>query len=122
MADEELSYPGKPRIWAAIEHNAMTNDLMKEQVRTFERMFERHLDETKTTNDMINKIKEQMDAHNTKLSEIIIILGSHKKEIESLWAFPLKVFGAIVALGGASTVIYKFAKWFIPNIETRGLH
>ena len=55
MSDEDLSDPGKPRIWKAIEYNDKMNELLAERMESFEKMFERHLVESTAIYDDVRK-------------------------------------------------------------------
>ncbi len=122
MTDEDLSDPGKPRIWKAIEHNDKMNELLTERIESFERMFERHLAESASIYDDVRKTNSKLEENGLKLERMLAILEKHEAEIKSLWAFPLKIMGAIIAVAGASSAVIAFAKWFIPRMEVGGPH
>lgn len=122
MEDEEFADPGKPRIWKAIEHNDKMNEIITERIEAFEKMFERHLIESTSIYDDVRKTNSKLEENGLKLERMLSILEKHEAEIKSLWAFPLKIMGAIIAVAGASSAVVAFAKWFIPRIEVGGPH
>ena len=122
MSDEDLSDPGKPRIWTAIEHNDKMNELLTERIESFEKMFERHLTESTSIYDDVRKTNFKLEENGLKLERMLAILEKHEAEIKSLWAFPLKIMAAIVAVAGASSAVVSFVRWFIPRIEIGGPH
>lgn len=122
MSDEDLSDPGKPRIWKAIEHNDKMNELLTERIESVEKMFERHLTESTSIYDDVRKTNFKLEENGLKLERMLAILEKHEAEIKSLWAFPLKIMAAIVAVAGASSAVVSFVRWFIPRIEIGGPH
>lgn len=122
MSDEDLSDPGKPRIWKAIEYNDKMNELLTERIESFEKMFERHLTESASIYDDVRKTNFKLEENGLKLERMLAILEKHEAEIKSLWAFPLKIMAAIIAVAGASSAVVAFVRWFIPRIEIVGPH
>ena len=122
MSDEDLSDPGKPRIWKAIEYNDKMNELLAERMESFEKMFERHLVESTAIYDDVRKTNANLAENGLKLERVLAILEKHESEIKNLWAFPLKIMGAIIAIAGASSAVIAVAKWFIPRIQVGGPH
>ena len=120
MSDEDLSDPGKPRIWKAIEHNDKMNELLTERIESFEKMFERHLTESTSIYDDVRKTNFKLEENGLKLERMLAILEKHEAEIKSLWAFPLKIMAAIVAVAGASSAVIALVRWFIPRIQIGG--
>lgn len=120
MSDEELLDPGKPRIWKAVEHNNKMNELLAERIESFEKMFERHLVESTAIYDDVRKTNSKLAENGLKLERVLAILEKHEAEIKSLWAFPLKIMGAIIAVAGASSAVVAMVKWFVPRIQIGG--
>ena len=120
MSDEDLSDPGKPRIWKAIEYNDKMNELLAERMESFEKMFERHLVESTAIYDDVRKTNAKLAENGLKLERVLAILEKHESEIKNLCAFPLKIMGAIIAIAGASSAVIAVAKWFIPRIQVGG--
>ncbi|HPO87532.1 MAG TPA: hypothetical protein PLN86_16960, partial [Candidatus Hydrogenedentes bacterium] len=120
MSDEDLSDPGKPRIWKAIEHNDKMNELLTERIESFKKMFERHLLESTAIYDDVRKTNSKLAENGLKLERMLAILEKHEAEIKSLWAFPLKIMGAIIAVAGASSAVIAIVKWFVPRIQVGG--
>lgn len=120
MSDDELSDPGKPRIWKAIEHNDKMNELLTERIESFEKMFERHLVESTAIYDDVKRTNSKLAENGLKLERMLAILEKHEAEIKSLWAFPLKIMGAIIAVAGASSAVIALVKWFVPRIQVGG--
>ncbi len=122
MSDDELSDPGKPRIWKAVEHNDKMNELLAGRMDSLEKMFERHINESVGMNDEVRKTNVKLSENGLKLERVIAILEKHEDEIKSLWAFPLKIVGAIIAVAGASSAVVAFVRWFVPRMEIGGPH
>ena len=122
MSDDELSDPGKPRIWKAVEHNDKMNELLAGRMDSLEKMFERHINESVGMNDEIRKTNVKLSENGLKLERVLAILEKHEDEIKSLWAFPLKIVGAIIAVAGASSAVVAFVRWFVPRMEIGGPH
>jgi len=122
MDDEEFINPQKPRIWKAVEHNEKMNEILTERIESFEKMFERHLTESTSIYDDVRKTNSKLEENGLKLERMLAILEKHEAEIKSLWAFPLKIMAAIVAVAGASSAVVSFVRWFIPRIEIGGPH
>jgi hypothetical protein len=122
MDNEEHLDPGKPRIWKAIEYNDKMNELLAERIGSFEKMFERHLVESTSIYDDVRKAHEKLGENGLKLEKILLILEKHESEIKNIWAFPLKITGAIIAITGASSAVVAIVKWLIPRIENGGAH
>lgn len=120
MSDEDLSDPGKPRIWKAIEHNDKMNELLTERIESFEKMFERHLTESTSIYDDVRKTNVKLEENGLKLERMLAILEKHEAEIKNLWAFPLKIVGAVIAVAGASSAVIAVIRWFIPRIQIGG--
>lgn len=122
MSDDELSDPGKPRIWKAVEHNDKMNELLAGRMDSLEKMFERHINESVGMNDEVRKTNVKLSENGLKLERVLAILEKHEDEIKSLWAFPLKIVGAIIAVAGASSAVVAFVRWFVPRMEIGGPH
>lgn len=122
MPDDELSDPGKPRIWKAVEHNDKMNELLAGRMDSLEKMFERHINESVGMNDEVRKTNVKLSENGLKLERVLAILEKHEDEIKSLWAFPLKIVGAIIAVAGASSAVVAFVRWFVPRMEIGGPH
>ena len=120
MSDEDLSDPGKPRIWKAIEHNDKMNELLTERIESFEKMFERHLTESTSIYDDVRKTNVKLEENGLKFERMLAILEKHEAEIKNLWAFPLKIVGAVIAVAGASSAVIAVIRWFIPRIQIGG--
>ena len=122
MSDDELSDPGKPGIWKAVEHNDKMNELLAGRMDSLEKMFERHINESVGMNDEIRKTNVKLSENGLRLERVLAILEKHEDEIKSLWAFPLKIVGAIIAVAGASSAVVAFVRWFVPRMEIGGPH
>lgn len=120
MIDDEIADPGKPRIWKAVEHNDKMNEILSERMDAFEKMFERHLNESVSMNDEVRKTNTKLGENGLKLERILLIIEKHDAEIKSLWAFPVKLMAIIIAMAGASSAVLAVAKWFIPRMNISG--
>lgn len=119
MENEEDFPDARPRIWRAIYAIQIENAVYKEKVKMLEDIFQRHLDFHDGLVGSLKEINSKLESNGLVLVEMKEKLESNKKEIDSLWAFPLKIVGFIVALGGAGTVAYKIARWFISAGDIR---
>ena len=107
-------------IWKAIEHNDKMNELLTERIESFEKMFERHLTESTSIYDDVRKTNSKLEENGLKLERMLAILEKHEAEIKNLWAFPLKIVGAVIAVAGASSAVIAVIRWFIPRIQIGG--
>jgi hypothetical protein len=117
---EELSDPGKPRIWKAVEYNDKMNQLLTERIESFEKMFERHLIDSTSIYSDVKKTNLKLEENGLKLERVLAILERHDAEIKNLWAFPLKMAAAFITFAGASSAAYAFVKWVIPKLDVGG--
>jgi hypothetical protein len=101
---------------------AWQKNMTQERIESFEKMFERHLTESTSIYDDVRKTNFKLEENGLKLERMLAILEKHEAEIKSLWAFPLKIMAAIVAVAGASSAVVSFVRWFIPRIEIGGPH
>lgn len=121
MADEELAEydDNRPRFWRAIDSIQREDIITKEKIRVLEDAFNRHLNYHDGMAKALEAIKEKLEANGNILVAVKINQETNKKEIDKLWAFPLKIVAFIVALGGAGTVAYKVAHWLISAGDIR---
>ncbi len=130
MADEErhgtrrdddvlASGPYRDGFWQAIAENRNELAMVKSDMTTMENAvmrFERMSDGLAGDMKQIRAICETL---NETLIRLDARITATENQIKNLWAFPLKVAGAIIAIGGASAALYSFLKWFIPSMEIR---
>jgi hypothetical protein len=105
--------PYRDGFWQAIAENRNGLILMKTQVTTIENAvmrFERMSDGLSGDMKQIRVICETL---NETLIRFDSRITAVEKSIERLWAFPLKIVGVIIALGGAGTVAYRIARWIV---------
>jgi len=121
MENEEDFPNARPRIWRAINAMQIEHAVNREKLKTVEESFLRHLDFHDGMAKSLEAIKSKLESNGEVLVAVKIKLDENKKEIDSLWAFPLKAAGFIIALGGASTLAYKLARWLISNVYIRML-
>ncbi len=118
--DDVLSNgPYRDGFWEAIAKNKEAIEMVKVELGTIENAvmrFERLSDGLSGDMKQIRKICESL---NETLVRIDARVDATEKQIQSLWAFPLKVAGSIMAVGGASGMIYAFLRWFIPTLDIK---
>ncbi len=121
MADDELAQydDNRPRFWRAIDSIQREDIITKEKIRVLEDAFNRHLSYHDGMAKSLEAIKEKLETNGNILVAVKINQESNKKEIDKLWAFPLKIAAFVVALGGAGTVAYKLAHWLISAGDIR---
>lgn len=119
MGNEEDFPDARPRIWRAIDSIQLETAVFKEKTKMIEETLQRHLDFHDGLLHSLNDINKKLETNGLVLVEMKEKLENNKKEIDSLWAFPIKIAGVIVALGGAGTVAYKVARWLISAGEIR---
>lgn len=119
MEDTEDFPDARPRIWRAIDAMQIDNAVVKEKLNMLEDTFSRHLDFHDGMAKSLEAIKEKLAENGEVLVAVRIKLDANKKEIDSLWAFPLKLAGIIVAIAGASAASYKFIKWLLSYSDIR---
>jgi hypothetical protein len=117
--DRDQYDDNRPRFWRAIDALQKEEILTKEKIRVLEDSFNKHLDYHDGMAKTLEAIKEKLEVNGNILVAVKINQEANKKEIDSLWAFPLKIAGFIVAAGGAGTVAYKLAHWFISAGDVR---
>lgn len=118
--DDVLSNgPYRDGFWEAIAKNKEAIEMVKVEIGTLENAvmrFERLSDGLSNDMKQIRKICESL---NETLVRFDARIESTEEQIKSLWAFPLKVAGAIMAIGGAGGVVYAFLRWFIPTLDIK---
>ena len=119
--DDVLSSgPYRDGFWEAIAKNKNGLDMVKADMITLENAvmrFERLSDGLAGDMKQIRTICETL---NETLIRFDARITATENQIKSLWSFPLKVAGAIMAIGGASAIVVSFVKWFVPSIHIQG--
>lgn len=111
--------PYRDGFWEAIAKNKNGLEMVKAEMTTLENAvmrFERMSDGLATDMKQVRTICETL---NETLIRFDARIAATENQIKSLWAFPLKVAGAIMAIGGASAMVYGFLRWFIPSMEIK---
>lgn len=119
MANQDTGEPDDEqwpsKLWKAININMNKNELIEARVNTVENAME---DTGRRNADIHRKLENITD----KLELVLINqekaasrISTNEKEIARLWAFPLKITAVIVAIGGASAVVFKFVTWLMSN-------
>lgn len=119
MKDEEDFPDARPRIWRAIDEIQLKHAVGTEKLKMLEEIFQRHLDFHDGLLSSLNEINKKLETNGLVLVEMKDKLENNKKEIDSLWAFPIKLAGIVIALGGAGTVAYKVVRWIISAGEIK---
>lgn len=113
MQEAEDFPDARPRIWRAVDAMETENAVVKEKLKMLEDVFSRHLDFHDGMAKSLESIKSKLQENGEVLVAVKIQIDQNKKEIDSLWAFPLKLAGIIVAIFGASTASYKLIRWLL---------
>ncbi len=114
--------PYRDGFWEAIAKNKTGLELVRAEMTTLENAvmrFERMSDGLAADMKQVRTICETL---NETLIRFDARITASENQIKSLWAFPLKVAGAIMAIGGAGGMVYAFLRWFIPTMDVRGPH
>lgn len=133
MADEErhgtrrdddvlASGPYRDGFWQAIAENRNALEVVKVDMTSLENAvmrFERMSDGLAGDMKQVRTICETLNETLIRFDSRITVT---ENQIKNLWSFPLKVAGAIMAIGGASAAVVGFIKWFIPSLDIRGPH
>lgn len=119
MENPEDFPDARPRIWRAVDAMEVENAVVKEKLKMLEDVFSRHLDFHDGMAKSLESIKNKLQENGEVLVAVKIKMEENKKEIDSLWAFPLKLAGIVVAIGGASAVTYKFVRWLLTYSDIR---
>lgn len=114
------SYPDDdllPPLWKLVQRSLTQSETVELKIQTIEKGMEllisRHADIMKALKD-IQQWQRDKDISWTKTERIIV---EHEKEIARIWAFPLKIAGAILAIFGASASVYGFLKWLMVRVK-----
>ena len=113
--DDDVLFAGPYRdsFWRSIQENKNDTDLVKADMKNLESAvlrFERMSDGLAGDMKQIRVICETL---NETLIRFDSRITAAEKSIERLWAFPLKIVGVIIALGGAGAVAYRVARWVV---------
>ena len=119
MDDAEDFPDARPRIWRAVDAMEIENAVVHEKLKMLEDIFSRHLDFYDGMAKSLEGIKNKLTENGEVLVAVKLKLDENKKEIDSLWAFPLKLAGAIIAIGGATVASYKLVQWLLSYSDIR---
>ncbi len=113
--DDDVLYGGPYRdgFWQAIAENKNAMALVRSDMTSIENAvmrFERMSDGLAGDMKQIRVICETL---NETLIRFDSRITAAEKSIERLWAFPLKIVGVIIALGGAGAVAYRVVRWVV---------
>lgn len=118
MPEDELN-DTRPPLWKKLDHIESVHAVTSEKIKMLEDSFMRHMDFHDGMGKSLESIKLKLQENGEVLISLKLKLDENRKEIDSLWAFPLKLAGVIVALGGAGTVTYKLIKWLLTSADIR---
>ena len=113
MENESDEKPYTTKFWETVMIAKQLSESAQKKVEELEDAYIRHTEEHASITKAIKEVNDRLSSNGEKLAGLLVMMETQKKEIDLLWVFPLKVAGAIIALGGASTVAYKIAKWFV---------
>lgn len=120
MTPQAEDFPDeRPRIWRAVDAIQVENAVVNEKLKMIEDVLSRHLDFHDGMAKSLDGIKTKLQENGEVLVAVKIKLEENKKEIDSLWAFPLKMAGVIIALGGATAAAYKLVCWLLSVSDVR---
>ena len=120
--DDDVLFAGPYRdsFWRSIQENRNETEIVKADMKNLENAvmrFERLSDGLAGDMKQIRIICETL---NETLIRLDARISATEKQIGNLWAFPLKIMGAIIAVAGASSAVVAMVKWFVPRIQIGG--
>jgi len=110
---DDEQWPSK--LWKAININMNKNELIENRMTTVENAMEEYGRRNADINRKLENISDKLELVLVNQEKSAIKIDNNKKEIDKLWAFPLKITASIIAIGGASAVVFKFALWLVSN-------
>lgn len=110
---DEEQWPSK--LWKAININMNKNELIEARMNTVENAMEDTGRRNADIHRKLETITDKLEIVLINQEKASIRIENNKREIERLWAFPLKITAVIVAVGGASAVVFQFITWLMSN-------
>lgn len=110
---DDEQWPSK--LWKAININMNKNEVIENRINTVENAMEEHGKRNLDINRKLEIISNKLEQVLINQEKATMRIDSNKREIDKLWAFPLKITASIIAIGGASAVVFKFALWLVSN-------
>jgi len=103
------------KLWKAININMNKNEVIENRMNTVENAMEEHGRRNLDINRKLEIISNKLEQVLINQEKAAMRIDSNKREIDKLWAFPLKITAFIIAVGGASAVVFKFVAWLLSN-------
>jgi len=110
---DEEQWPSK--LWKAININMNKNELIEARMNTVENAMEDAGRRNADIHRKLENITEKLELVLINQEKSELKIENNKREIERLWSFPLKITAAIIAVGGASAIVFKFVTWLLSN-------
>ena len=119
MANQDTGEPDDEqwpsKLWKAINTNMNKNELIENRMNTVENAMEEHGRRNADIYRKLDTIASRLEQVLINQEKAALRISTNEKEIARLWAFPLKITAVIVAIGGASAVVFKFVTWLLSN-------
>ena len=103
------------KLWKAININMNKNALIENRMNTVENAMEEHGRRNADIYRKLDTIASRLEQVLINQEKAALRISTNEKEIARLWAFPLKITAVIIAVGGASAVVFKFVTWLLSN-------
>jgi hypothetical protein len=108
-SDEQ--FPSK--LWKAITTIMSRHDVIEARMESTENAMSEYGRRNSDINRKLEIIAEKLELILTNQAQQVLRIEHNDSEIKRLWAFPLKITAAIIAVGGASVFVWKFVEWLM---------
>jgi hypothetical protein len=108
-SDEQ--FPSK--LWKAITTIMSRHDVIEARMESTENTMSEYGRRNSDINRKLEIIAEKLELILTNQAQQVLRIEHNDSEIKRLWAFPLKITAAIIAVGGASVFVWKFVEWLM---------
>lgn len=110
---DDEQFPSK--LWKAITTVMSRHDVIEARMESTENSMSEYSRRNSDINRKLEIISEKLELIITNQAQTSIRVEHNAREIAKLWAFPIKITAVIIAIGGASAVVVKFALWLMSN-------
>lgn len=101
------------KLWTDIQTVMNRYAIVENRMETVEHAMDEHGRRNADINRKLELIYEKLEKILTNQTDQNLRIIQNTVEIQRLWAFPLKITGAIIAIGGASVFVWKFVEWLM---------
>ena len=108
---DDEQFPSK--LWKAITTVMSRHDVIEARMESTENAMSEYGRRNSDINRKLEIIAEKLELILTNQAQQVLRIEHNDSEIKRLWAFPLKITGAIIAIGGASVFVWKFVEWLM---------